>query len=202
MSCPTDLMRGPSSRNDRVSNTVTLPLSPRAASDRPSRLSASSRIWVPPPCRIAIAAGLRRSAARRLLCVAVSSSSATPSRASSSARSSRGSTSACAPSRCAIAAVACRFAEPRAARAIAPAASASTRRITAAASRIRRRLFARVDAVRLSSRKSRSSRLSPAASPPASAHSRVAARRAPPKSSLGSRPPCFPPGRCLRQVPV
>ena len=85
--------------------SVTLPSSLRAARRRPVGLSASSRIRSPAPRSTASAAGLRSSAASRLLRVARESSRLTPSRANRSERSRRGSASACAPRRCAIAAV-------------------------------------------------------------------------------------------------
>ena len=155
--------RGLRARNECVSKNETLPSSARAARRRPSALSASSRTRVPPPWRTASAAGLRSSEARRLLRVAAVSSSATPSRARSSARSSLGSDSACAPRRCAIAAVACRFALPRAASATPPATSAASSRTTAAASSARSRRVARACAMRLASRNSRSRSVQPGA---------------------------------------
>ena len=187
--------------------SATLPSSPRSASVRPSRLERVVEDRGAARASTASAAGLRRSAASRLLRVAGESSSATPARASRSDRSSAGSASACAPSRCAIAAVARARAVARACSATPPATSAAARSATASASSARSRRFVRrcrsvsaANAVRLSSRNSRSSRLSAVVA----ARLRPVERRGEPRAAvqLGRvAPRRVPVRRRLREVP-
>ena len=153
----------PLGRSVRVSKKATLPSSPRTASVRPSGLSASSRMRSLPWCRMPIAFGIRSSAARRLLRVASELSRFMPSRPRSSDRSRLGSISACAPRRCATAAVASRRAWPRFSNANAAARAASASSATATTSKSAKspicpllRLASRTDAAWLSSRKCRS----------------------------------------------
>ena len=98
---------GPIRRRVRASKKTTVPSSPRTASVRPSGLSASSSRRSLPSRATPIAAGLRSSAASRMLRVAGESSRFTASRASRSERSRLGSESAWAPRRCASATRAC-----------------------------------------------------------------------------------------------
>ena len=103
----------PSRRRVAGSRNATAPLKSLTASAPPPggrSIATSEEI----PGRITpMAAGLRRNAARRLAWVCGPSSSATPWRASSNERSSVSAFSACAPSRCASAALGLRSRLPR-----------------------------------------------------------------------------------------